>query len=109
MTAAVRDMAAESARRELCSRLVAFAEPWFDIPEGSVLNRRRRNGNISRARFAIAYVLQRDAGLSQPKIATLFGCDASSIHNAWQRAEELLRSDPAFFDAIQRLRKEITK
>lgn len=96
-----------NARRELGSRLVTFAERWFDIPEGSIQNPKRRNGDISRARWAVAYTLNDIAGFSQPEIARLYGCDASSIHHAWRRAAELLRVDAAFFDAVERLKREI--
>lgn len=95
-------------RRELGSRLIAFAERWFDIPEGSIQNPQRRNGNISRARWAVAHVLNVDAGWSQPRVAKLFGCDNSSIHNAWKKAEQLLRNDAVFFDAVERLKREIS-
>lgn len=96
-----------NARRALVARLVTFAERWFDIPEGSVTNPRRRNGNISKARFALAHVLADTAGLSEPSIAKEFGCDASSVNHAKGRARELLRTDAVFFDAVERLQKQI--
>lgn len=96
-----------SARRALGARLIAFAERWFDIPEGSISNPKRRNGNISKARWAVAHVLNDRAGWSQPAIAKLYGCDNSSIHNAWKKAEGLLRTDPVFFEAVQLLKQEI--
>jgi hypothetical protein len=96
-----------NARRELCSRLVSFAERWFDIPVGSVCNPKRRHGNISKARFALAHVLADTAGLSEPNIAREFGCNASSINDAKRRARELLRTDAVFFDAVERLQKQI--
>lgn len=96
-----------SARRELGSRLIAYAERWFDIPEGSIQNPKRRNGNISKARWAVSHVLSEDAGFSEPKIATLFDCNASSINTGKKRALELLRSDPVFFEGVKRLRAEI--
>ncbi|WP_037500563.1 hypothetical protein [Sphingomonas jaspsi] len=99
---------AANVRRELGSRLITFAERWFDIPQGSIQNPKRRNGNISRARWAVAHVLNTEAGWSQPKIAKLYGCDPSSIHTGWRRARELLRNDAIFFDAVERLQKEIT-
>lgn len=108
MQLAVNPPTAMVGREQLGSRLIAFAEKWFDIPSGSVQNPRRRNGDISKARWAIAHVLNTEAGWSQPKIAKLYGCDASSIHNAWCRARVLLRTDAVFFDAVDRLQKEIS-
>jgi hypothetical protein len=103
----VQPAQANVVRRELGSRLITYAERWFDIPEGSIQNPRRRNGNISRARWAVAHVLNAEAGWSQPKIAKLYACDPSSIHTGWLRAKELLRSDAVFFDAVERLQREI--
>lgn len=98
---------AANVRRELSSRLITFAETWFDIPEGSIQNPCRRNGNISRARRAVAHVLGTEAGWSQPRIAKLFNCDPSSIHTSWKAAAILLRTDSIFFEAVDRLKKEI--
>lgn len=95
------------ARRELGSRLVSVAEDFFDIPAGSVQNPKRRNGRISKARWAVSHVLTQEAGWSEPKIATLFSCDPSSINNGKRRASELLRVDEVFFEACRLLQREI--
>lgn len=100
--------AAAKARRELGSRLVCVAEEYFDIPCGSVQNPKRRNGRISQARWAISHVLATEAGWSEPKIASLFGCDPSSINTGKRRALEMLRSDALFFDGVSRLQREIS-
>lgn len=96
------------ARRELGSRLVSVAETYFDIPAGAVQNPRRRNGRISRARWAVAHVLAETAGWSEPRIGTLFNCDPSSINNGKRRARELIRSDVLFFEGVERLQREVT-
>ena len=100
--------AAANARRELGSRLVCVAEEYFDIPAGSVQNNKRRNGRISQARWAISHVLVEAAGWSEPKIASLFGCDPSSINTGKRRARELLRTDAVFYDGVCRLQREIS-
>jgi hypothetical protein len=55
---------ANARRAPIGARLVTFAERWFDIPEGTIQNPKRRNGNITRARFAIAIRARRVAGWS---------------------------------------------
>lgn len=95
-------------RRPLGLRLISFAEDYFDIPVGSVQNPKRRNGRISRARWAIAHVLAETAGWSEPKIGSLFDCDPSSVNNGKRRARELVRTDAIFFEAVSGLEREIS-
>lgn len=89
-------------------RLVTFAERWFDIPTGSVSNPKRRSGNISRARFALALVLNQDCGWSYPRIAGLFNLEghAAALRGA-RKAKALLRSDEIFFEGVKLLKAEI--
>jgi hypothetical protein len=98
-----------NARRALGARLVSFAENWFDIPEGTVTNPKRRNGNITRARWALAIALADVAGWSINSIATdLLGqADHTSLAKGLPSARKLLREDAAFFDAVERLKREI--
>lgn len=97
-----------SQRRALVARLISFAESWFDIPEGSIGNSKRRNGNITRARWAIAWALTEIAGWSQPAIARELGqADHTSINYGLKQAQKLLRTDAVFFDAVERLKREI--
>lgn len=99
---------AANARRELGSRLVSVAEDYFDIPTGSVQDRKRRNGRVSQARWAISHVLATMCGWSEPKIADLLGCDPSSINTGKRRALELLRTDAVFFDGVTRLQEKVS-
>jgi chromosomal replication initiation ATPase DnaA len=101
-------MTAVSARRELGSRLVAFAERWFDVPQGSIQNPKKRNGNVTKARWAIACALTEIAGWSQPAVAKLFGqADHTSVNNGLKRCQVLLKTDQVFFDGVQLLKREI--
>lgn len=106
-SAVVPSAVTAEARRELGSRLVTFAERWFDIPRGSIQDPKRRNGDISKARWALSHVLSQNAGWSEPKIAKLFFCNPSSINTGKRRAQGLLRADVVFFDAVERLQREI--
>lgn len=96
-------------REQLGSRLISYAERWFDIPAGAVGNPSRKGGNISKARFAIAHVLNEDCGWSYPRIAQLFnlGGHASVLRGA-RNAEKLLRHDEIFFEGVKRLKAEIS-
>jgi chromosomal replication initiation ATPase DnaA len=87
---------------------VSYAERWFDIPEGSMTNPKRRHGNITKARRAVAYALKHDAGWSFPQIARLYNqTDHKSVLMGLREADKLLRTDPIFFDGVRRLRAEI--
>lgn len=90
------------------SRLISHAESWFDIPEGAITNPKRRRGNISKARKAIAFALITDAGWSRPQVANLFNqADHTSVLAGFREAEKLMRTDPVFFEGVKRLRTEI--
>jgi chromosomal replication initiation ATPase DnaA len=89
-------------------RLISFAERWFDIPSGSISNPKRKGGNISRARFAVAHVLNSECGYSYPRIADLFNLqDHGGVLRGARKAEQLLRSDEIFFNGVKLLKAEI--
>jgi chromosomal replication initiation ATPase DnaA len=89
-------------------RLIAYAERWFDIPQGAITNPKRRNGNITKARWAVARVLSQDCGWSYPRIAKLFNLQGhAAVLRGDRNAEALLRSDEIFFEGVKLLRAEI--
>ena len=94
--------------RELVSRLIALAEYALDAPLDSVTDPRRRNGNISKARWAVAEALIEIAGWGQPRVGELFNqADHTSVNKGRRRARELLRTDPHFFAVVEELKEMI--
>jgi chromosomal replication initiation ATPase DnaA len=89
-------------------RLISFAERWFDIPAGAIQNPKRRSGNITKARQALAHVLNTECGWSYPRIAKLFHLGGhASVFRGARQAEKLLRSDEIFFEGVKLLKAEI--
>ncbi len=95
-------------RAPLVARLIARAEDYYDLPPGSVLSSSRRNGNISKARWAIAHVLLTEAGWSLPKIGMHLSKDHKAIHYGKEQAKTLVRECPLFFEAVRLLKEEIS-
>lgn len=92
----------------LGARLISRIEEYYDIPCGSVCDERRRNGNISKARWAVSHVLVIDAGWVQPRVAKLMGKDHKAVAYGLKQAKLLLRQDPLFFEAVRILQEEIS-
>jgi len=106
---AVDSAQSTNVRREpIGSRLISIAENYYDLSPGTLRNKKRRNGRVSRARWAVATVLTDAVGWSQPRIGGLLNADASAIHYAYRRSQQLLRSDPLFFDIVRKLTEEVS-
>lgn len=89
------------------ARLIDRAEDYYDLPPGSICDCRRRNGNISKARWAVAYVLLTECGYSGPRVAKLFGQDHKAISYGKRQASVLIRECPLFFEAVRLLKEEV--
>lgn len=94
-------------RGPIGARLIERAEDYYDLPPGSICDNRRRNGNISKARWAVAHVLLTECGYSQPRVGKLFGQDHKAITYGKRQAETLVRECPLFFEAVRLLKEEI--
>lgn len=95
-------------RAPLGARLIYIAEEFYDLPEGVLKDKTRRNGNVSKARWAVAHVLIEVAGWSLPKIGRLLQKDHTSIHHGYGKSKQLIRIDPLFFEAVRVLTEEVT-
>lgn len=89
------------------SRVVSAACEFFGIEDRTLLFSKRRRGELSPARWAIAFVLLTHAGWTLTRVGTLLGKDHSSVHYGREKAAELIRIDPLFFAACQRLEREV--
>lgn len=92
----------------LGARLISRIENYYDLPLGAICDPRRRNGNISKARWAVSHVLVSEAGWTQPRVARSFNQTHKAIAYGMRQARLLMRSDPLFFEAVRILQEEIS-
>lgn len=90
----------------LPDRLVSAAAEYFDVDPPTLFSR-RKHGQITAARRAIAHVLMDSVGWSSPRVARFFNQKHPSILAGKLASHALMRSDPVFFEAVERLREEI--
>jgi chromosomal replication initiation ATPase DnaA len=93
--------------RRLVDRLVTSVCEYYGLGDEAILSSNRRRGEISLARWALARVLMDDMGWSSLRVAKLFNADHKGILYGRKKSDELLRTDPLFFEAVSRLREEI--
>lgn len=89
------------------ARLVNLIEEFYDIPTGSVKNAERRNGNISKARWALSHVLVKDVGWTESRVAKFLGQDHKAVAYGRKQTSNLMRSCPIFFEALRLLREAV--
>lgn len=87
-------------------RLAHVASEFFDLPPGRIFSR-HKHGEVTAARRSVTHVLMTDIGWSSLRVADLFGQKHPSILSARDAARELIRTDPVFFEAVERLREEV--
>lgn len=104
---AVSGQLAESGRAPIGARLVTLIEEFYDIPVGSVKNRNRRNGNVSKARWALSLVLIEEVGWSGSRVGKFINNDHKAISYGIKQAHNLLRTCPIFFEAVRLLKEEV--
>lgn len=94
-------------RSPLGARLISRAEDFYDLPPGVLKHEKRRNGDISKARWAVWHVLTTAAGYTDPRAGDLMGKDHKAVAYGKKRALELLRQDELFFECVSLLKEEI--
>jgi len=85
--------------------LIQEACLFFDVDDWNDIYRRTRKRNVTYARWAIAYTLFNHFGWIKGRIAKLLVKRRFSIINGIAKAEALRKTDPIFFEALQRLEK----
>lgn len=90
----------------LGAHLVSVAADYFNVPPDTLLGR-NKHGAVTAARRAITYILIKDIGWSSSRVAKLFNQKHPSILDGYRKAQSLVRSDPVFYDAVERLKNEI--
>lgn len=94
-------------REPLGARLIARAEEFYDLPRGILCHEKRRNGNISKARWAVMHVLKVEAGWSLPRIGNLLRKDHKAVSYGLKQANILLRGDELFDAMVRQLNEEM--
>ncbi len=89
------------------TRLAILASEYFDLDNPGLLFGQTRMPNVSRARWAIAHVLKEDIGWGKKRIGKFLSKDPRAILRAWERAHQLCRSDPLFYEGVEMLREEV--
>jgi chromosomal replication initiation ATPase DnaA len=97
------DLTARGPRQNLGPRLVAAAEHFYDLSEGTIFSSRRR-GRPSLARWALCHVLVEHVGWSLNRTGKMIDKDHKAVALGCAKAKELLRTDPVFFEAVRYLR-----
>lgn len=94
-------------RTPLGARLINRAEDFYDLPPGVLKHEKRRNGKISKARWAVWHVLTSMAGYTDPRAGDLMGKDHKAVSYGKKQAAILLQSDELFFECVRHLREEV--
>lgn len=81
------------------------AAEFFGLEDVELIRSKRRRGQISHARYALAHVLIEDAGWSTLQVGRLINKDHSAVVLGRRKAGMLLRHDPVFFGALEHLRE----
>jgi hypothetical protein len=94
-------------RSPLGARLINRAEDFYDLPPGVLKHEKRRNGDISKARWAVWHVLTTMAGYTDPRAGDLMGKDHKAVAYGKKQAAVLLRHDELFFECVRLLKEEV--
>lgn len=87
--------------------LVVVACAYFGVSDEKEVFRSGRMPAVTKSRWAISMVLNLDIGWSKKRIAKFLLKDKKAIHHGLARAQQLYRTDPQFFNAVELLRKEV--
>jgi len=81
---------------------VSAACSRFGVAPSDVLSPSRPS-QVSKARWAIAYVLIERMGWSLPRIGRLLNKDHTAVLYGYRRAQELYRTDQSFYETVEAL------
>lgn len=84
-----------------------MAATFYDVDPAAMTNPNRRNGRISKARWAVAHALVNYAHWNNGAAAVELKQDHSAITYALRRASELRQTDELFWDLTKRLYREV--
>ena len=87
------------------ARLVTEACEYYGLAEGDFRSPRR--GYYTLARWAVTHILAETVGWSESRIARFLGKHHRAIQDGRKQAQVQLRSDPLFFDLVERLKAMI--